>query len=62
MKYIAGIIGGLLLLPIAIILVVLIMISLVGGYFSLVPPLFWAPVLGIVLVIIAWRIIKRFFD
>ena len=62
LRFILGIIGILLLIPIALVVVALIIITLVGGYFSFVPPIIWGPLALVALIIIGYKFIKRFFD
>ena len=57
-----AILGMILLIPVALVLVLLICITLIGGYVGVVASLFWPVLLGIIGVIVAYKIIKYFID
>ena len=60
MRILLSIIGTVLLLPIALTLVVLVCITMVGGYVAIVLQVAWWLVLAILAIVLAIRLIKRF--
>lgn len=60
MENLFKILGFVLLLPILITIVILVSITLIGGYVSVLVYYGWYVLLGIIGVIVVWRIIKRF--
>jgi hypothetical protein len=60
MKTFAGIIGILLLIPIAVVIVALIVVTLIGGYIGMVLSMLWEVAIAIVAIIIVYKIIAYF--
>lgn len=58
----AAILGMILLIPVALVLVLLVCITLIGGYVGVVASIFWPVLLGIIGVIVAYKVIKHFID
>lgn len=62
LKILGGIIGLMLLIPIALTLVAIVVCTLVGGYIGVILHFAWKIVLTVVLVIILCKIIKHLFN
>lgn len=60
LKIIAGIIGIVLLVPIALALVIMIVATLIGGYVSIVLSMWWEILLVILAVIVGIKLYKRY--
>lgn len=62
MRILGMIVGGILLLPIAIVIVTLLVITLVGGYIAVIIHFLWDVVIFVVLAIILYKVVKYFVD
>lgn len=59
MKFIAGILGMILAIPILLTLVVLVVVTLIGGYIGIILEIAWQLILAVLVIILLVVIIKK---